>query len=251
MKRILQRMLKKINYTTHSSLVDGSYQPIPKDMDEEFKDIYNKCRYYTMTSMERMYALYKSVEYIINAEIPGDFVECGVWKGGSSMIMAHTLQKIGDLSRNIYLYDTFEGMVKPTEKDIKISDSMPAIEKWEKIGRDSNKWAFSSIEDVRKNMMSTGYPLDKFIFVKGRIEETIPGKVPQRISILRLDTDWYESTYHELKHLFPLLSAEGVLVIDDYGYWAGAKEAVDKYFNENKIKIFLCRIDNTGRIGIK
>ena len=68
---------------------------------------------------------------------------------------------------------------------------------------------------------------------------------------MRLDTDWYESTKHELTHLFPLLSSGGVIIIDDYGHWQGAKKAVDEYFEENNIKILLNRIDYTGRVGIK
>ena len=83
------------------------------------------------------------------------------------------------------------------------------------------------------------------------MEETIPTHIPHAISLLRLDTDWYESTKHELTHLFPLLSPGGVIIIDDYGHWQGAKKAVDEYFEENKIKILLNRIDYTGRIGVK
>lgn len=88
-------------------------------------------------------------------------------------------------------------------------------------------------------------------FVKGKVEDTVPEKAPDRISLLRLDTDWYESTYHGLLHLYPRLSVGGVLIIDDYGHWAGAKKAVDQYLNENHLKLLLNRIDDTGRIGVK
>ena len=100
-------------------------------------------------------------------------------------------------------------------------------------------------------MLSTKYPKKNLIFIKGKVEDTIPLTVPPKIALLRLDTDWYESTYHELKYLFPLLSNKGALIIDDYGCWAGAKKAVDTYFDENKIVILLNRIDYTGRLGIK
>ena len=79
-------------------------------------------------------------------------------------------------------------------------------------------------------------------FVRGKVEDTIPKNMPEKIALLRLDTDWYESTYHELKYLFPLLSKNGVLIIDDYGHWKGAKKAVDQYFGENNIQIFLKKI---------
>ena len=88
-------------------------------------------------------------------------------------------------------------------------------------------------------------------FVKGKVEDTIPKNTPEKIALLRLDTDWYESTYHELTHLFPLLSKHGVLIIDDYGHWQGARKAVDQYFGENNIQILLNRMDYSGRMAIK
>jgi hypothetical protein len=100
-------------------------------------------------------------------------------------------------------------------------------------------------------MFLTKYPQNNLVFVKGMVENTIPASIPSQISLLRLDTDWFESTYHELKYLFPLLSNKGIVIIDDYGHWMGAKEATDKFFSENKILILLNRIDGTGRLGIK
>jgi O-methyltransferase len=79
----------------------------------------------------------------------------------------------------------------------------------------------------------------------------LPEFAPECISLLRLDTDWYESTRHELIHLFSRISKGGVIIIDDYGHWKGAREAVDEYIRENNIKILLNRIDYTGRIGVK
>jgi len=114
-----------------------------------------------------------------------------------------------------------------------------------------NEWCYSPLEEVQKNLYSTNYPKEKITFIKGKVEETIPNIIPEKISILRLDTDWYESTYHELMHLFPRLSKGGVLIIDDYGHWKGSREAVDKYLKENEISMLLNRIDYTGRIGVK
>lgn len=224
----------------------------PKDMDIGFKEIYENSNNYTMTSIDRMYALYKAVEYLVNTKIPGDFVECGTWRGGSGMVMAYTLLKMKEKNRKIYLYDTFAGMARPIEKDIKIQSGRPAIDTWEKYQKDGyNEWAFVPINEVKKNLFSTSYPKENLIFIKGKVEETIPGKIPLKIALLRLDTDFYESTYHELKHLFPLLSEGGVLIIDDYGDFTGAKEAVDKYLKENNIKILLNALDGPARIGIK
>lgn len=220
--------------------------------DKEFMEIYKKCKPYTMTSMEKMYALHQAIKYIIKAKIPGDFVECGVWKGGSSMVIALTLLEIGEENRKIYLYDTFEGMPAPTKQDKKISDNIPAEAKWKKSKKkDHNEWAFSPIDEVKKNMSLTKYPPKNLIFVKGKVEDTIPKTKPSSIALLRLDTDWYESTKHELVNLFPILSVNGVLIIDDYGSFAGSKKAVDEYFDKNISPILLTRMDYRGRLAIK
>ena len=112
-------------------------------------------------------------------------------------------------------------------------------------------WSFSPIEETRRNVLSTGYSPDRVHFVKGPVEQTIPANAPETIALLRLDTDFYESTRHELIHLFPRLVPGGVLIIDDYGHWEGARQAVDEYFKENKIRMLLNRVDYTGRIGVK
>ena len=112
-------------------------------------------------------------------------------------------------------------------------------------------WAYGSLDEVRRNLGSTGYPDQYISFIEGKVEDTIPTNVPDRISLLRLDTDWYESTRHELQHLYPRLSPGGVLIIDDYGQWAGARKAVDEYVEDKKLKILLHRIDYTGRIAVK
>jgi hypothetical protein len=221
------------------------------DKDVIFRRIYDKCRKYTMTTKERMYALYKSVEYIIKNNIPGDFVECGVWRGGSTMLIAYTLLELNATNRKIYLYDTFEGMTQPTDFDHPVANNkVRASDKWKKEQKkDYNKWCYASLSEVKNNMGLTKYPINNIVFIKGKVEETIPKTIPSKISILRLDTDWYESTKHELIHLFPILLKNGVLIIDDYGCWAGSKKAVDEYFSNGQI--LLSKIDNTGRIGIK
>lgn len=223
---------------------------------EEYPEIYKKCLPFTMTSKERIYALRKAVEYIVNLKLAGDFVECGVWKGGSAMVMAYTLLELGDDSRKIFLYDTFEGMSSPSKEDYRVSDHASAsalMAKSKKKADDpENIWYFSPLSEVQNNLLSTGYPKDKLVFVKGKVEDTIPGSMPSQIALLRLDTDWYESTKHELTHLYPLLVNKGVLIIDDYGAWAGARKATDEFFKANKkSSILLNRVDATGRVGIK
>ncbi len=221
------------------------------DVDEEFITMKNKCTPHTMTSLDSLYYTYRSVRYVIENNIPGDFVECGVWKGGNTMMVAMALMKLKNTERKIYLYDTFEGMSEPTKKDINYRNEDAEIEWKDSIKKDHNEWCYSPLEEVKNNLYSTGYPKDKIIFVKGKVEDTIPETIPEKISILRLDTDWYESTYHELVHLYPLLSKNGFLIIDDYGYWQGAREAVEQYFKENNVKIFMNRLDMSARAGIK
>jgi hypothetical protein len=104
---------------------------------------------------------------------------------------------------------------------------------------------------VRNNVCGTGYPREKLHFVVGKVEDTIPATMPRKIALLRLDTDWYDSTKHELSHLFPLLRPQGVLIVDDYGHWQGARKAVDEYFAAHQTGILLHRIDYTGRIAVK
>ncbi|HAK44962.1 MAG TPA: macrocin O-methyltransferase [Spirochaeta sp.] len=223
-------------------------------MEDSFKEIWEMVSPYTMTSVERGYSLYKAVDYIVANDIPGDLVECGVWKGGSCMLMALALKELGAAERRIHLYDTFEGMPEPGDNDYIAWNGRPVSEKWksDQQGLTSNftDWAVS-LENVRENILRTGYPEKNLEFIAGPVEETLNLHTPERISLLRLDTDWYESTKAELEYLYPLLSAQGVLVIDDYGHFTGAKKAVDEYFETISPSILLNRIDYTGRIAIK
>ncbi len=222
------------------------------DLDPAFLPILRRCEPATMTSVERIYALYKAVEYLSQVGIAGDIVECGVWRGGSMMCAALTLLQTGDTARQLYLYDTYEGMVAPDMADIDIN-GLPASAQLAQESRsaDSMIWAYAALDVVRENMHSTGYPESKITYVRGPVEDTIPKTIPKRIALLRLDTDWYSSTRHELVHLFPLLVPGGVIVIDDYGHWRGARLAVDEYFAASHVKILLNRIDYTGRIGVR
>lgn len=230
------------------------YRPTPIDrvLEDGFLTAYSKCQPYSLTSVERMYALFKAVQYLVYAGVPGDIVECGVWKGGSAMMVAYALGQLGQTDRQIRLYDTFSGMVQPAGIDVEIGRSRAALPRWTRENRSSvNRWCFAPYEEVERNMRATGYPMERVTFVRGPVESTLPREAPARISLLRLDTDWYESTKHELTHLYPRLSEGGVLIVDDYGHWAGAQKAVDEYFSTTGRRILLNRIDYSGRIGIK
>lgn len=221
------------------------------DLEPEFFALHARCAPYTMTSVERVYALRQAVTYVSRHRIQGDIVECGVWRGGSMMAAALTLLSLGDTTRTLWLYDTFEGMSEPTDRDVNRGDRA-ARSRWERAKRDGhNAWNYASIDEVRRNLVATGYPEAQLRFVKGKVEDTLPGTLPGPIAILRLDTDFYESTYQELTHLYPLLVSRGVLLLDDYGHWRGAREAVDRYLGEHNPAVLLDRIDYSGRIAVK
>jgi len=212
---------------------------------------------YTMTGEARLLALIDAVRYCVRREIRGDFVECGVWRGGSVLAMILALAGEDAEPRGIHLYDTFEGMTEPSEHDVSPIDP-PALAVWRETHRRGGRpWGelfdpHTFNEDaVRELLLATGYPVELLHFVAGRVEETIPAHVPDRLAVLRLDTDWYESTRHELEHLYPRLVEGGVLIIDDYGHWQGCRRAVDEYFATEAPPLLLNRIDYTARIAVK
>lgn len=224
----------------------------PLDFSELGKRVCREVRDFTMTSLVKINALVESVQYVEKNNISGAFVECGVWKGGSAMAMIYALQSTGAEDREFFLYDTFSGMTAPAEVDISFSGEKAIHEFTQtRTSEDSSLWCLSPLAEVKQNLLKTGYPEKLMHFVEGKVEETIPKYLPGKIAILRVDTDWYESTKHELVHLFPLLEPNGVLIIDDYGHWKGSQKAVDEYIAENNIRIFLNRLDYAGRIAIK
>ena len=221
------------------------------DFEPATLDTLEKVRPYTMTSTRRVAAVCEATEYVARNKIPGAFVECGVWKGGSTMAAAITLARCGDHQRDIYLFDTFEGIPKPEEGDI-VYNGESAVDIWESENAKSDRpWLEATLEEVRDNMRRTGYDLDRFHFVKGLVEDTIPKDAPEQIAFLRLDTDWYGSTKLEMEELFPRLSPGGILIIDDYGHLEGARRAVDEYFTTHSTPVFLSRIDYSGRLVVK
>lgn len=223
--------------------------------NKEFTDIYNVISQYTMVPPDSLYSLYKSVLYIEKNKIKGNIVECGVWKGGCCMLIALVLKKMGNTSRKIFMYDTYEGMTEPTSKDVnnagdKALDCYKEMKETNTFRNGITNWAECSLDIVKENLKKVDYPEENIIFVKGKIEDTIPQIMPDEISLLRLDTDWYESTLHELKYLYPLLSKNGVLIQDDYYCWLGSKNAVDEYFEKENISLLFHKIA-TNIIAIK
>jgi predicted O-methyltransferase YrrM len=226
--------------------------PPPPDFDATLRAVIERVQPFTMTSPERLHETCAAVEHVVRHGVPGAVVECGTWRGGSTMAMALTLLRLGDRDREIWVYDTFEGMTEPGEADVSPIVG-PARETWLAAGgrEGGSSWCHADIREVQANLASTGLDMARVRLVRGPVESTIPESMPDRIAVLRLDTDWYESTRHELRHLFPRLERGGLLVVDDYGHWEGARRAVDEYLRECGVRMFLARTDYTGRIGVK
>lgn len=258
------KVVSKLKGLMHFSLRMLGYQLVPYrpqtppppsypvDFSATDQKLVSEVKPYTMTSPERIFALVRAVEYVHKHSIPGSIVECGVWKGGSMLAVAKTFKALNDQSRDLYLFDTFEGMTAPTEHDRSFDDDRAARQLANSDRQDSaSVWCFADLESVKRTLALSGYDPARLHFVRGPVEETIPAQAPDQIALLRLDTDWYESTRHEFEHLFPRLAPGGVLIIDDYGHWKGSRQATDEYLEKHGVRMLLNRIDYTGRIGIK
>ena len=256
MKTLLRRLYGKqksvspTDVDSYERKVSTLRQQLPDATDQD-RELIASVQHLTMTSPERILALVNAVSYLATNRIEGDFVECGVWKGGSMVATANTLIAHGDTDRRLWLYDTFEGMSEPTEEDVDFMGRTAnrLLNEQDRLQSDSI-WCFSPLEHVRSVMRATGYPESLVEFVPGKVEDSLPQTKPEKIALLRLDTDWYESTRCELEHLFPRMVDGAVLIVDDYGHWEGCRRAVDEYFQKHGVRILLNRIDYTGRIGI-
>ena len=181
--------------------------------------------------------------------IEGAVVECGVWKGGVSMGMMMVNQRY-NTDRHFWLYDTFEGLPEPADdkngphaqqlfrevqNKIHKNITTKAMELFEKRkDLEDGKWNYGPLEVVKNNMYFSGYPRDKLHFIQGKVEDTLvqPHLLPDKIAILRLDTDWYESTKIELEVLYERLQPGGLLAIDDFCHWPGSTRATEEYFRD-------------------
>lgn len=225
----------------------------PSDFSPSEKENIDSVKGLTMTSNERQVSLSRAVDYLIKNKIAGDIVECGVWKGGSMMLIAKRLLQLNDSGRRLFMFDTFEGMSEPDDNDVSAIDNTTAKELLEKENKleGDNVWCYSSLDEVKANLKKTNYPGSQLFYFKGKVEDTIPEPSLGDIALLRLDTDFYESTKHELETLYDKLVIGGVLIIDDYGHWSGSQKAVDEFIEKRNLNIFLNRIDYTGRLAIK
>jgi O-methyltransferase len=223
---------------------------LPADYDELSREVCRLVEDRTMTGHPKVNFLSEAVRYVVRHGIPGAMVECGVWRGGSMLAVAHTLSAIGATDRDLYLFDTFTGMSAPSERDVNIRASRSADEMLAARDRGAPIWEVATLEDVQEGFAAVDYPAERLHFVPGKVEDTVPEHAPEQIAVLRLDTDWYESTKHELEHLYPRLAPGGVLIIDDYGSWQGSKDATDEFLETTGEPLMLTRVAR-GRVAIK
>jgi len=209
-----------------------------------FWEIFERYKPYTCLSVERFYDIFKSMEYIACSDIPGDMLECGVFLGGSIIGAAHFANHFGMKGRKFHIFDTFEGFpIETIETDLHgATQDLSAL----KVFNNS----FRHI--VERNIASSGLDAEQFVLIQGKVEDTLKrDHQVDQAAYLRLDTDYFDSTLVELEVLYPKLSQGGVLIVDDYGHFEGARAAVEKYFEHSKRRPLLHRIDYTGRSGIK
>ena len=250
---IIKKLINKFNFKIeHKNSWYKRNEHFIAEISQSEIDIIKSISNYSMSTPANHWAIIQSIKHISKNNIDGDFVECGVWKGGNIILFKLILDLL-KLNKNIYAFDTFEGMPEPGEKDFDLKN-IDAKKTFDKYKNKDIKWCYSTLDEVKSNIKSfNANYIETYNFVKGKVEETLNDEknLPNKISLLRLDTDFFDSTKKELEVLFPKLVSGGVLIIDDYGHWKGAKKAVDQYFELDKNFLWLHRIDYASRLLIK
>ena len=252
-KGFINRGLNQIGFQLERFTPKGEIFTAPEASKAD-EDIYRKVQAYTMSNPDPIYSLISATRSIVENDIAGDFVECGTWSGGCSMAIALALIELGDTRRIIWIYDTFAGMTEPGAIDVTYGDKkMAALPHWKERNGSSfgSDWAKISLNSVKENLRSTNYPMENIKFIEGNVLETLDHSFPNKIALLRLDTDWYDSTKKEITVLYPKLSLGGVCIVDDYGAWAGSKQAIDEFLSETSQFPLMHITDWTTRTWVK
>ncbi len=255
-KQVIQKALRPLGYEIRRT---GKFEYFAAPVEFEKTDVeifrYVFKNKLTGVSPERLIATIQACKYAVLSDIDGDFVECGVWRGGNAIAAKLVFEAYGS-DKSVILFDTFAGMTEPTEFDKTEFSNLSAQVRFARSRRDNyNDWAYASLDDVKRNFENASIDTRGVKYVEGDVIDTLAARqnLPSNISVLRLDTDWYESTKAEMNALYPLLSPGGALLIDDYGHWQGARKAIEEYFeiNGDQKCPLLQYTDYTGRMGIK
>jgi O-methyltransferase len=213
-----------------------------RPFDQRKRDLGEECPVdgETMIGMQRLTSLQHCVETVLAEDIPGDLVECGVWRGGASILMRAVLAAYGDQTRCVWLADSFAGLPRPDTANYK-ADKGLRFDRFSVIA--------VSEEQVRANFERYGLLDDQVRFLPGWFKDTLPDAPIDRIAVLRLDGDLYESTIQALDALYPRLSPGGFCVIDDYQFIEACRQAVADYRAKHGISAAIFEIDESGPVA--
>ena len=192
---------------------------------------------HSMIGVYRREHLRQLTERVIAEQVPGDLIETGVWRGGACIMMRAVLKAHNETTRRVFVADSFQGLPPP---DVA---AFPAD-----AGQDNSVFGplMVSAAQVAENFRAYGLLDEQVVFVEGWFRDTLPGLDSQRLALIRLDGDMYESTIQALDALYPKLSVGGFVIIDDYGSWPACKQAVHDFRDANAITDEIIRIDDNG-----
>lgn len=246
LKSLILHLIRRAGYTLSR----------PKSLEQKFDgEMYDIPAPFAAILKKRLVKIYRrdhaalnAVRYVIDSDTPGAIVECGVLQGRGAALLADSMMRQW---RPLWLYDVFENDPRriPDADEMELHTGRNAREAWLESHKAAN--AQPSLDAATRAVASTGYPMEQVRFVKGLVQETLPGTMPEQISVLKLHTDYQDSIRHCLEHLFPRLSPGGVLIIEAYGRYPGTKKATDDYFRLNGIRMMLNRVDDSCRVGVK
>jgi hypothetical protein len=190
----------------------------------------------------RLKNLQERVVEIVSDGIPGDLIETGVWRGGATIFMRGLLKAYGVRDRIVWVADSFEGLPEPDAKNFPKEAALfrgPTIQR-------GYKRMTATLDEVRANFGAYGLLDDQVAFIKGWFKDTLPSAPISKLSLLRLDGDYYESTMDALTNLYDKLAPGGVVIVDDYGEddWTNCRQAVDRFREERSIRDPLIRVDS-------
>lgn len=256
-RQSIKRALALTGFEIHRKSVYDHFNVDPVEFSKADRDVleYVFANRLTMASRKRVVATIKACKHAVQTGIDGDFVECGVWRGGNSIAAKLTFENYGS-DKRVWLFDTFTGMTEPSELDTSGFSDRPTSERFRESQRQEyNEWCFASLDDVRANIEETGADLSNVRFIAGDVSQTLAHEenIPEKISVLRLDTDFYDSTKAELEALYPRLAVGGSLLLDDFGHWDGARRAVEEFIGAlpPRARPLLHFTDYSGREAIK
>ncbi len=188
----------------------------------------------TMIGMNRLNNIEHCVRAIVAGNVPGDFIEAGVWRGGAVILMRGLLKELGITDRKVWAADSFRGLPAPDAEKYEADRG---------FGLHREKILSVSLETVKNNFRKYDLLDDQVVFLEGWFKDTLPPAPVEKLALIRLDADMYESTMQALHHLYPKLSPGGFVIVDDYNAFPNCRQAVDEYRAQHRITEKMIAID--------